>query len=120
MIRITAPDYIRKSGDFKLDGLLIKKHSFEKQTSGDGIESLTMEAVPFRRMDDNQVLSYPNDVYKVVITDLIYELTQGTRLSLECKQAIAEAYYPTEKANTMIFNELCGKDLQLVWEAPQS
>ena len=121
MIRITNPEYIRTSGDFKLDGLLIKRHEFEKQTSELGKESLTMEAVPFKRMDDGKIMSSPERVHKIVENDLVSLMSEDNpKLSAECKLAVQEAYFATEKANTMLFNELCGKDLQLVWEAPQA
>jgi len=116
MIKITDIEKIKTKGDFKLDGLLIKKHSFEKQTTGAGTESLVIEAVPFTKMDDGSLIYYPSEVYKVVITDLIGKMYAGS-LSAECVQAMLDAYYATEKATAMMMTELGG--VACSWEAPQ-
>jgi hypothetical protein len=115
MIRITDPDKIRTSGDFKLDGLLIKRHEFAKQASELGKESLTIEAVPFKRMDDGDVLASKDRVFKVVLSDVVAEMF-GDRLSAECKAAMMDAYFATEKASALLMKELGGLDC--VWEAP--
>ena len=115
MIRITDQEKIKTKGDFKLDGLLIKKHYFDKQTSGAGKESLVIEAAPFTRLDDGTVIYAPDRVYKIISNDLIADLSNG-RFSQDCVQAMMEAYFATEKATQMMMNELqvaCG------WEAPQ-
>lgn len=116
MIRITDIEKLRTSGDFKLDGLLIKKHYFDKQATENGKETLVIEAVPFKRMDDGKVLASQDRVYKIVITDVVAEMF-GNRLSAGCKQAMVDAYFATEKATAMLMSELGGIDCD--WEAPQ-
>jgi hypothetical protein len=90
MIRITNSENIKKSGDFKLDGLHVKKFSFEYPTTGKSKQVLTIELVPFANLDDGSRVYDLDTVYKVFIPDVdAYLMKHGFT-------NVINAYFATE------------------------
>ena len=116
MIRIKDDEKIKGSGSFKLDKVLVKKYYFEKQTSGEGRESLVIEVVPFSRLDDGSIVYSSDVVKKVYISNLTQKLQSG-EVSMELIQAMMDAYIATEKAIASMLTELADFDCE--WEEDQ-
>ena len=117
MIRITDQEKIKAAGAFKLDGLLIKNFNFSKQTTGNASESLVVEAVPFSKLDNDELMAYPNKVYKIALNDIQAELL-GSRISATTKALFVQAYFATEKAVAGLMTEL--ENIKCVFEEPKS
>ena len=98
MIKITNPDYIKKSGDFKLEELHVRKYSFEFPTLGSTKKSLTVEFVPVATLDDGTRIYDQDKVYKIYIPDL------DAYLQANPIQSAITAYFATEAALAEILN----------------
>tara|TARA_R110000744_G_scaffold94093_3_gene181661 strand:+ start:11916 stop:12266 length:351 start_codon:yes stop_codon:yes gene_type:complete len=113
MIRIKDDEQIKRSGTFRLDKVLVKKYYFEKQASGEGRESLVIEAVPFSRLDDGTIV-YSNEVVKKVYISNLTQKLQSGEVSMKLIQAMINAYIATEKAIAAMLTELA--DFECEWE----
>jgi len=97
---------------FKIDGMHIKRYSFEFPTLEISAQSLVIEAVPFSYLASGKRVFNNDKVYKIVITDCDRYLTENAPASFGPAYAINEsaicdlinAYYPL---------------LQCVWEMHQ-
>jgi hypothetical protein len=115
MIRITNQEQIKKSGNFRIDGLHIKRFHFDLQPETGAGEELTIECVPFATMEDGSKIHDLTRIYKVSINDLQEYLVDNPDVA----QAVGAAYYATEAAIAQLINKR-NPELQAVFEAPQS
>jgi hypothetical protein len=112
MIKITNLEYVKASGDFKLEGLHVKRFDFGFPTHANSQQSLTIELVPFAYMDDGSRIYDIEKVYKVVIPHVESYITTHALAS------VGAAYYATEAGIADILG-VEHPNLNAVFVAPQ-
>jgi len=99
MIQIGNSEYIKKSSDFQMDGLHVKKYAFEFPVSGNSKQTLTVEFVPYGTLDDGTRVFDVDTVYKIYIPDV------NEYLATHNLPNVASAYFATEAGLADILNE---------------
>lgn len=112
MIRITNSEYVKTKGEFRVDGLHVKRYHFDFPTTEVAKQNLNIEAVPFTYMDDGSRMFYNDRFYKIYISDIDSFLVEHKGID-----AILDAYFYTEKAITELIN-LKYPLLNANWDAP--
>ena len=112
MIRIKNSEYVKSAGDFKIDGLHVKRLHFDLTAQDNSAESLVVEMIPFATMDNGAKVFDHNKVYKIYIPNLQQYIIDGG------DQSIVAAYFATEQAITHLLNDK-HPELQAKFEAPQ-
>lgn len=113
MIQITNPEQIKKSGEFKIDGLHVKRFHFELQPEANAPEELTVELVPFGIMDSGEKIHDLTKTYKIVITDLQGYLAENP----DFIPTVGGAYFATEMGIVDLLNQK-HPELQAVFIPP--
>lgn len=114
MIRITNDEHIKRAGEFKVDGLHVKRFHFDLQPETGAFEELTIELIPFATMDDSSKLFDQNNTFKVSINNLQQFLADNPEVAMP----VGIAYYATEAAITALLGKK-HPELQATYEAPQ-
>ena len=92
MIRLTAPEHIKTHGEFQLDGLWVKSFVLHNPPDNTSKQTLTIEVVPFKYMDDGSKIFDLTRNKKVHLMDAEqYLITSGDTKFLQ-------AYFATENA----------------------
>lgn len=110
MIRLITADHIKTKGEFKLDGLWVKRFSFNNPPDNHSKQTLTFEVVPFSYMDDGSRV-FDNTRSRIVhIMDAEeYLLTSGD-------VDFVNAYFATEKSFSNLLTDRT--DWAAQFEAP--
>ena len=99
MIQIGNLEYIKKSSDFKMDGLHVKKFSFEFPVSANSRQSLSVELVPYGVLDDGTRVFDVDTVYKIYIPDV------DQYLATHSLPNVIGAYFATEQGISDLLGE---------------
>jgi hypothetical protein len=113
MIKIGNTDYVKTKGEFKLDGLHVRKYSFEYPTMGSSKQSLAVEFVPFTYLDDGSRVYDLDTIYKVHIPDVDTYLVENNLTN------VITAYFATELGLADILGDKY-PNLQATFVPPQS